>query len=143
MDDFIRNNLDLAGDKADFHLVLIAFQAQAVRLFLTTKTEPGCQSLEQHSELQWIFLFTFHTPCCVSDLGALSLTKAIFPALHRKPSTGPFPIFLFPTPHSAWGMGRASPSWNLEKSAFDVAWLHSADKGLSAHLGGGRMCSRG
>jgi len=46
VDDFVRNNLDLARDKANFHLVLVAFQAQAVRLFLTTKIESGCQPLE-------------------------------------------------------------------------------------------------
>lgn len=105
VDDFIRNNLDLAGDEADFHLVLIALQAQAVRLFLTTKIEPACQSLEQHSELQWIFLFTFRTPCGASHLGPLPhqghFSSAPQETQHRA-------IPHFPVSHSSLSMGQGT-----------------------------------
>lgn len=52
MDDLVRHNLNLTGDKADFHLVLAALQAQVVRLFLKTKIKPGCQSPEWQLERQ-------------------------------------------------------------------------------------------
>lgn len=44
VDDFVGNNLDLTRDQADFHLVFIALQAQAVRLFLKAVKKSGCQA---------------------------------------------------------------------------------------------------